>query len=139
KELHDRAGTDRQLTFNEYRTLGGVQGAIAAKLVSVLSDPQPTEDEVRALQRAFTRYLIRVDEGAVEGERLLRRVVPRTALPRSADRVLRRLVDAGLLMTKEAWRQLRCARPSCSATGPKPAKCCARPRTSCGRNGRSCA
>jgi len=74
-----------------------VQGAIAAKLETVLSDPEPTADEARALQRAFTRYLIRVDEGAVEGERLLRRVVSRASMPQPADRILRRLVDAGLL------------------------------------------
>ena len=104
KELHD--GTDRRLTFDEYRTLGGVQGAIAAKLASVLSDPEPTEEESRALRRAFTRHLIRVDEGAVEGERLLRRVVPRASLPSSADRVLRRLVDAGLLAAKDGTIEL---------------------------------
>src|SRR5271166_2526734 len=74
--------------------------------LSLLSDPEPTADEARALQRAFTRYLIRVDGGAVEGERLLRRVVPRASLPRSADRVIGRLVDAGLLETKDATIEL---------------------------------
>ena len=97
KALNDRGGADRRLTLDEYQTLGGVQGAIAAKLALVLSDPEPTAEEARALQRAFTRYLIRVDEGAVEGERLLRRVVPRASLPQAADRLLGRLVDAGLL------------------------------------------
>jgi WD40 repeat protein len=106
KELHDRGGGDRHLTLDEYRTLGGVQGAIAAKLEAVLSDPEPTAEEAQALHRAFTRYLIRVDEGAVEGERLLRRVVPRTSLPRSADRVIGRLVDGGLLTTKDGTIEL---------------------------------
>jgi hypothetical protein len=106
KELNDRGGADRRLTLDEYQSLGGVQGAIAAKLETVLSDPDPTTDEARALQRAFTRYLIRVDEGAVEGERLLRRVVPRVSLPQSADRILRRLVDAGLLTTKDGTIEL---------------------------------
>ena len=106
KALSDRAGTARRLTFDDYRALGGVQGAIAAKLASVLSDPEPTADEARALRRAFTRYLTRVDERAVEGERLLRRVVPRASLPQSADRVLGRLVDAGLLTTKDATIEL---------------------------------
>ena len=72
KALNDRAGTARRLTLDDYRSLGGVQGAIGAKLESVLSDPEPTADETRALQRAFTRHFVRVDEGAVEGERLLR-------------------------------------------------------------------
>ena len=94
------------ITLDGYQSLGGVQGAIAAKLETVLSDPEPTAEEARALHRAFTRYLIRVDEGAVEGERLLRRVVPRASLPQSADRVLRRLVDAGLLTTKEGTIEL---------------------------------
>jgi WD40 repeat protein len=106
KALNDRAGADRRLTLDGYRTLGGVQGAIAAKLESVLSDPEPTAAEVRALQRVFTRYLIRVDEGAVEGDRLLRRVVPRTSVPHSADRVIVRLVDAGLLVTKNGTIEL---------------------------------
>src|SRR5271165_1173644 len=106
KALHDRAGADRRFTLGGYRTLGGVQGVIAAELESVLSDPEPTADEARALQRAFTRYLIRVDGGAVEGERLLRRVVPRASLQRSADSVIGRLVDAGLLETKDATIEL---------------------------------
>ena len=106
KALNDRAGTARRLTLDDYRSLGGVQGAIGAKLESVLSDPEPTADETRALQRAFTRHLVRVDEGAVEGERLLRRVVPRASLPQPASRVVGRLVDAGLLTTKDATIEL---------------------------------
>jgi hypothetical protein len=106
KELHDRSGADRHLTLDGYQTLGGVQGAIAAKLELVLSDPEPTAEEARALQRSFTRHLIRADEGAVEGERLLRRVVPRASLPQSAHRVIGRLVDAGLLMTKNGTIEL---------------------------------
>jgi hypothetical protein len=106
KALHDRASAGRRPTLDDYRTLGGVQGAIAAKLESVLSDPEPTGEEARAVQRAFTRYLIRVDEGAVERERLLRRVVARASLPQSADRVIGRLVDAGLLTTKDATIEL---------------------------------
>jgi hypothetical protein len=106
KELHDRGGADRRLTLDEYHSLGGVQGAIAANLEAVLSDAEPTEEDVRALRRAFTRHLIRVDEGAVEGERLLRRVAPRASLPQSTDRVLRRLVDAGLLLSKDGTIEL---------------------------------
>ena len=83
-----------------------MQGAIAAKLTLVLSDPEPTAEEVAALKRAFTRYLIRVDEGAVEGERLLRRVVRRATLPQAADRLIGRLVDAGLLTAKEGTIEL---------------------------------
>jgi hypothetical protein len=106
KELHDRGGGDRRLTLDEYRTLGGVQGAISAKLEAVLSDPEPTAEEENALRRAFVRHLIRVDEGAVEGERLLRRVAPRASLPQSADRLARRLVDAGLLTAKDGTIEL---------------------------------
>jgi hypothetical protein len=106
KALHDRAGTARRLTLDDYQALGGVQGAIAAKLEVVLSDPEPTAEEARALQRAFTRYLTRVDEGAVEGERLLRRVVARASLPHSADRLIGRLVDAGLLTSKDGTIEL---------------------------------
>ena len=72
----------------------------------MLNDPEPTVEEARALRRAFTRYLVRVDEGAVEGERLLRGVVPRASLPQLADRVIGRLVDAGLLMTRNGTIEL---------------------------------
>jgi WD40 repeat protein len=106
KALSDRRGTDRRLTLEAYQILGGVQGAIAAKLALVLSDPEPTAEEVTALRRAFTRYLIRVDEGAVEGERLLRRVVRRETLPQSAVRLIGRLVDAGLLTAKNGTIEL---------------------------------
>jgi WD40 repeat protein len=106
RALNESGGANRRLTLDEYRTLGGVQGAIGAKLQSVLSDPKPTAGEIQSLRRAFTRYLIRVDEGAVEGERLLRRVVPRASLPQQADRVIRRLVDAGLLVTRDGTIEL---------------------------------
>jgi hypothetical protein len=88
------------------RALGGIQGAIAAKLETVLTDPEPTMEEAAALRRAFTRRLIWVDEGAVEGERLLRRVVARTSLPPAPDRLVQRLVDAGLLTTKDGTIEL---------------------------------
>jgi WD40 repeat protein len=104
--LNESGGGDRRLTLDEYRALGGVQGAIGAKLASVLSDPEPTAREIRSLRRAFTRYLIHVDEGAVEGERMLRRVVPRALLPQPAGRVIGRLVDAGLLVTRDATIEL---------------------------------
>ena len=106
KALNDSGGADRRLTLDEYQKLGGVQGAIAAKLKSVLSDPEPTAEETRALRRAFTRYLIRVDDEAVEGERVLRRVVSRASLPQSADRLVGRLVNAGLLITKDGTIEL---------------------------------
>jgi len=106
KSLYEEGGADRRLTLDEYRRLGGAQGAIAAKLEWAMTDPEPTTDEARAVRRAFTRHLIRVDEGAAEGERLLRRVVPRASLPSSADRVISRLVDAGLLVTRDRTIEL---------------------------------
>ena len=106
KALNDQGGADKLLSLTDYQTLGGVQSAIGARLQLVLSDPEPTAEEAQALQRAFTRYLIRVDEGAVEGERLLRRLVPRASLPPRADRVIDRLVDAGVLLTKDATIEL---------------------------------
>jgi len=106
KALYEQGRADQRFTLGDYQALGGVQGAIAAKLQEVLTDPEPTAEEIQSLRRAFTRYLIRVDETAVEGERLLRRVVPRTSLPQAADRITGRLVDAGLLVTKDGTIEL---------------------------------
>lgn len=100
KALSDRCAGKARLTLDAYRDLGGVQGTIAANLALVLSDPEPAPEEIDALRRAFIRYLVLVDEGAVEGERRLRRVVRRTRLPQASARLVGRLVDTGLLLAK---------------------------------------
>ena len=60
----------------------GRQGRDRAKLREALSDPQPTNQELAAFRRCFVRHLVRVDEGAVEGERYLRRAAARESLPK---------------------------------------------------------
>jgi hypothetical protein len=51
KALHDRSSSDRRLTLDSYQTLGGVQGAIAAKLQFVPTDPEPTAEEDHPVAR----------------------------------------------------------------------------------------
>jgi WD40 repeat protein len=102
KLLFDCCKPDSLLTLDAYRTLGGVHGAIREKLASVLSDPKPTTEQLSALRRAFTRHLIQMDDAAIEGERLLRRVVQRESLPPEADPLVCRLVNAGLLTSRDS-------------------------------------
>lgn len=68
RELNEKYGDDKALAVSEYEKLGGVEGAIGQKLREALSDPQPT----------------RVDQGAVEGERYLRRATPQETVPKRA-------------------------------------------------------
>jgi len=100
RELYEQHAGDGELTLDEYHKLGGVHGAIGARLGHVLTDPAPTPQECAALRRAFTCHLIRADEGAAEGERYLRRPAPRASLPQAAARLLDRLVEARLLIAR---------------------------------------
>ena len=81
------------------KTLAGYRELVAAKLELVLSDPEPTAEEARALRRAFASHLISVDEGARRRRSPVRQCAA-LSLPQSAGRVIGRLVDAGLLVTK---------------------------------------
>ena len=98
RELYEKYGDDNLLTIAEYEQFGGVEGAIENKLHEALSDPKPTAAEIAAFRRCFVRQLVRVDESAVEGERYLRTVVTRDALPDDAKRLVDRLQEARLLV-----------------------------------------
>ncbi|TAZ43485.1 toll/interleukin-1 receptor domain-containing protein, partial [Rhizobium ruizarguesonis] len=106
KALNEVGGDDHYLASEEYQALGGVRGAIGTKLGEVLTDPHPTIEEAQAIRRVFTRNLVRVDDGAAEGERYLRKVVRREALPAAASRVIERLVNSGLLISRESTIEL---------------------------------
>ena len=97
RELYEKYGDDKRLTINEYKTLGGVEGAIAKKVHEALTDPKPDAAELAALRRALVRHLVRVDETAVEGERYLRTVVSRDIIPEEGRRLIGRLEDVRLL------------------------------------------
>lgn len=98
RELHEKYGGDGLLNVAEYEQLGGVEGAIERKLTEALSDPLPTPAELAAFRHSFVRYLVRVDENAVEGERYLRTAARRESLPAEADRLIGRLQNARLLI-----------------------------------------
>ena len=101
RELYEKYGDDGVLAVTEYEQLGGVEGAIERKLGEALSDPKPTAEELAAFRRGFMRHLVRVDENAVEGERYLRNAARRDSLPRRADRIIRRLQEARLLIAAD--------------------------------------
>jgi hypothetical protein len=73
-------------------------GAIEEKLREALSDPRPTDQELAAFRRCFVRHLVRIDEGAAEGERYLRRAASRENLPKGAARLVQRLLNARLVV-----------------------------------------
>src|SRR5262249_40026724 len=81
KALYDREGGNHRLTLQGYQDLGGLQEPIGRRLQLVLSHAEPTKEEERALKRAFTRHLICVDEGAVEGPRRMGHAEQRAKLP----------------------------------------------------------
>jgi WD40 repeat protein len=99
RELNEKYGKDKRLTVAEYEELGGVEGAIEKKLHEAFSDPQPTAKELDAFRRCFVRQLVRVDEGAAEGERYLRAAVALKALPDGAGRLVDRLREVRLLVS----------------------------------------
>jgi WD40 repeat protein len=102
RELYEKHGREsKRFNVAQYEELGGVEGAIERKIREALSDPAPTSGELAALRRCFVRHLIRVDETAIEGARYLRTHVPASALPHGAARLVRRLVDAALLVQGE--------------------------------------
>ena len=101
RELNEKYGDNKILTVSEYKQLGGVEGAIEKKLKEALSDPKPDVKELNAFRSLFVRHLVKVDENAVEGERYLCTSVERKILPKNAERLVNRFVDARLIVSIE--------------------------------------
>jgi WD40 repeat protein len=94
-EARDR--TWRRLTWDAYRALGGVEGALAAHADNVLASLSPAQQ--RACRSLFLRLVTADRTRALLGKREL---LESAAAPDDAAAVLDRLVDARLLTTGEA-------------------------------------
>ena len=55
-------GADNNLTLDEYRTMGGLEGAVEREAQRLFETLQPTEEEHEALQTAFVPGLADINE-----------------------------------------------------------------------------
>ena len=86
---------DGRLTVDEYESLGRLEGAIREEAQRVIAEADPTPEELEALHAAFVPTMVRINaEGGYARRRALFDDLPRRALP-----LLRRFVDARLLVT----------------------------------------
>jgi hypothetical protein len=100
RRLYDRHGSSGHLGLVHYESLrdgalSPLEAAIrdAAKEALESARPAPSPEEIAALREAFVPAMVRVnDEGG-----FVRQAARRDLLPRSADRLIERLVDARLL------------------------------------------
>jgi len=83
------------LTLEQYREFGGLAGAVQKKADEVLSTSAPTEVERAALREAFLDHLVRLSDEGIAAKRPARW----GDLPEASQRILRRFVDARLLVS----------------------------------------
>src|SRR5262245_23883590 len=95
RRLYERFGGDGHLTVDEYESLGGLEGAVREEAQRVIAKTNPAPEELEALHAAFVPTMVRINaEGGYARRRALFDDLPRRALP-----LLRRFVDARLLVT----------------------------------------
>jgi len=97
RRLYERYDGDGHLSVDEYESLGRLEGAIREEAQRVIAeaDPAPTSEELEALHAAFVPTMVRINaEGGYARRRARFDDLPRRALP-----LLRRFVDARLLVT----------------------------------------
>ena len=95
RRLYERYGGDGRLTVGEYESLGRLEGAIREEAQRVITEADPAPEELEALHAAFVPTMVRINaEGGYARRRALFDDLPRRALP-----LLRRFVDARLLVT----------------------------------------
>ena len=83
------------MSVDEYESLGRLEGAIREEAQRVIAEADPTPEELEALHAAFVPTMVRINaEGGYARRRALFDDLPRRALP-----LLRRFVDARLLVT----------------------------------------
>lgn len=95
RRLYERFGGDGRLTVNEYESLGRLEGAIREEAERIITEAKPAPEELDALHAAFVPTMVRINaEGAYARRRALVDDLPRRVLT-----LLRRFVDARLLVT----------------------------------------
>ena len=95
RRLYERFGGDGRLTVAEYEELGRLDGAVREEAQRIIDEANPTPEEREALHAAFVPTLVRTNaEGGYARRRALLNTLPPAAVP-----LLRRFVDARLLVT----------------------------------------
>ena len=95
RRLYERFGGDGRLTVAEYEELGRLDGAVREEAQRILDEANPTPEQREALRAAFVPALVRINaEGGYARRRALLNTLPQPAVP-----LLRRFVDARLLVT----------------------------------------
>lgn len=101
ERLFEEYGADGDLTLDEYKSLGGVQGAIEAAIAAAFAHPErpptiPTaeEDRLQALREAFPLLAV-VDP---DNEERKRRIARWEDIPSASQPLIERLVGARLLL-----------------------------------------
>ena len=96
-------GSDGELSAADYESLGGVRGSIEAAIESAFANPGETpavpvdhEERERLLRRAFIPWLARIDP---DTDQPRRRVATLDEIPREAQNVLARLINARLVVS----------------------------------------
>ena len=95
RRLYERYGSDGRLTVGESESLGRLEGAIREEAQRIITEADPAPEELDVLHAAFVPTIVRINaEGGYARRRALFDDLPRRALP-----LLRRFVDARLLVT----------------------------------------
>jgi WD40 repeat protein len=95
RRLYERHGQDARLQIRQYEALGGLEGSIREEANRLLEAAQPSPEQLEALHAAFVPAMVRINaEGGYA-----RRRAPLLEIPPRAVPLLRRFVDARLLVT----------------------------------------
>jgi hypothetical protein len=94
RTLHEKYGADGRLTLDEYRMLGGLEGAVRKQADEVLRLEELSEDVLALLHEAFVPGLVRATADGTFSKTRARW----QALPAAAHPYFRKLADARLLV-----------------------------------------
>ncbi|MFO1428602.1 MAG: TIR domain-containing protein [Candidatus Competibacteraceae bacterium] len=97
RRLYERYGQDGRLTIGEYEALGGLEGAIREEAERLLTEADPSAEDLEALHTAFVPTMVRIN---AEGGYARRRALLLDLQPRAVP-LLQRFVDARLLVTDQ--------------------------------------
>ena len=101
RELYERFGGDGHLSLADYQALGDAQGsplenAVRRRADEVLTELQPSDEQMKALRDAFVPAMVRVEQ-----DNYVRRPARWDALPTEALPLLEKLVSARLLISRQ--------------------------------------